>query len=144
MTAEEYFQQRESIRRKVSAIVPESLRRVDPMAYRKALDAKSVVAAERIVQRYADKLSIPVVRGFRSNVSEQMKFLGTTGRYSQGSSDPRTFDHREPVPTGAVESLGPDTYKPKRKTRRRPKNTIGLPTREYVGLPFNARPTRDL
>ena len=144
MTTEEYFQRQESIRRSIGAVVPECLRSVDPLAYRKALAADSVAAAERIVQRCAHKLPIPIVQSFKSRKSNQMKFLSTTSLYSQGSSDPRTFDHREPVPTGAVESFGPDTYKPKRQTRRRPKHTIGLPTREYVGLPFNARPTSEL
>lgn len=144
MTAEQYFQQRESIRRSISAVVPESLRRVDPIAYRKALAADSVAAAERIVQRYADQLSIPVVQSFRSRKRDQMKFLRTTSQFSQDNSDPRTFEHREPVPTGAVESFSPDAHKPKRKTRRRPAHTIGVPTTEYIGLPFNARPTSEL
>ncbi len=118
MTTEEYFRRRESIRRSIGAVVPESLRRVDPLAYRMALAADSVAAAERIVRRCADKLSIPVVQSYRPRKADQMGFLSTTSRYTQGNSDPRTFDHRDPVPTGAVESFSPDAHKP--KTRRRP------------------------
>jgi hypothetical protein len=124
--------------------VPESLRSVDPLAYRKALAADSVAAAERIVQRCAHKLSIPVVQSFKSRKATQMKFLKATGQYSKGNSDPRTFAPRDSVPTGAVESFSPDSYKPVRKTRRRPAATIAVPTTEYVGLPFNARPTSEL
>lgn len=120
----------------------QKIRREHHAIWLRARKANSVQSAYRILKRALPYERVP--EPWASKLSHKHKFLGTTGRYSQGSSDPRTFDHREPVPTGAVESFGPDTCKPKRKTRRRPKNTIGLHTREYVGLPFNARPTRDL
>jgi len=120
----------------------QKIRREHHAVWLRARTANSVQSAYRILKRALPYERVP--EPWKSKLSHQHKFLGTTSRYSQGSSDPRTFDHREPVPTGAVESFGPDTYKPKRQTRRRPKHTIGLPTREYVGLPFNARPTQDL
>ena len=77
--------------------------------------------------------------------SDQHKFLSATGQYTQNGSNPEHFDDREPIATGAVERFSPGAHRP--KTRRRPRRngpTIGLPSRDFVGLAFNATPTKDL
>ena len=124
------------------SICHDSLRRDHLTVWLRARKANSVQSAYRILKRALPHERVP--EPWKSKPSHQHKFLGTTSRYSQGSSDPRTFDHRDSVPTGAVESFSPDSYKPVRKTRRRPAATIGVPTTEYVGLPFNARPSSEL
>lgn len=108
----------------------------------RARKANSVQSAYRILKRNLPDERIP--EPWASKLKHQHKPLRTTSQYTKGNSDPRTFARREPVPTGAVESFGPDTHKPRRKTRRRPAHTIGVPTTEYIGLPFNARPTSEL
>jgi len=130
MTTDEYLTRQAEIQRQIESVVPVSLRRVCPMSYRQALNAKSVAAAERIVQRHADALSIPVVQSFRSRKRDQMKFLKTSSDYSQDRSDPRTFADRPAVPTGSVESFSPDTVRPRMRIRvqpraRYPKSYIG-------------------
>jgi len=61
--------------------------------------------------------------------------LRCTGQYTQSGSDPKYFDDREPIATGAVERFSPGARKP--KTRRRPRRngpTIGLPTMAWLGI----------
>lgn len=124
------------------SICHDSLRRDHLTVWLRARKANSVQSAYRILKRALPDKRIP--EPWTSKLKDQHKFLATTGQYSKDNSDPRTFARREPVPTGAVESFGPDSYKPVRRTRRRPAATIGVPTTEYVGLPFNARPTSEL
>lgn len=123
-------------------VAHQKIRRENHAVWLRARRANSVQSAYRILKRALPYERIP--EPWTSKLRNQHKFLGTTSQYSQDRSDPRTFARREPVPTGAVESFSPDSYKPVRKTRRRPAATIGVPTTEYVGLPFNARPTSEL
>lgn len=123
-------------------VAHQKIRRKHHAVWLRARRANSVGSAYRILKRALPYERIP--EPWTSKLNHQHKFLGTTSQYSKGCSDPRTFGYREPVSTGAVESFSPDSYKPKRKTRRRPAHTISVPTTEYIGLPFNARPTSEL
>ena len=100
------------------SICHDSLRHNHLTVWLRARKANSVQSAYRILKRNLPDERIP--EPWASKLKHQHKTLRTTSQYTKGNSDPRTFARREPVPTGAVESFGPDTYKPRRKTRRRP------------------------
>ena len=118
------------------------IKREDFAVWLKARRARSIQSAHRILTRaFPNKvIAEPFVRS-----SDQHKFLSATGQYTQNGSNPEHFDDREPIATGAVERFSPGAHRP--KTRRRPRRngpTIGLPSRDFVGLAFNATPTKDL
>ena len=131
---------RRDVRRYVSLYG--ELKRESPDAWYRARHANSVESAYRILKRaFPDKV---IARPYVCK-SSQHKFLSATGQYTQNGSNPEHFDDREPIATGAVERFSPGARRP--KTRRRPRRsgpTIGLPSRDFVGLAFNATPTRDL
>jgi hypothetical protein len=99
-------------------VAHQKIRREHHPIWLRARRANSVQSAYRILKRNLPDERIP--EPWASKLKHQHKPLRTTSQYTKGNSDPRTFARREPVPTGAVESFGPDTYKPRRKTRRRP------------------------
>ena len=99
-------------------VAHQKIRREHHPIWLRARRANSVQSAYRILKRNLPDEHIP--EPWASKLKHQHKPLRTTSQYTKGNSDPRTFARREPVPTGAVESFGPDTYKPRRKTRRRP------------------------
>ena len=91
-------------------VAHQKIRREHHPIWLRARRANSVQSAYRILKRNLPDERIP--EPWASKLKHQHKPLRTTSQYTKGNSDPRTFARREPVPTGAVESFGPDTYKP--------------------------------
>ena len=135
---------------KIATLVPHELRDIDESAYSKARSAPNVESALRIVRRYEKQLSFRGAYVPRVEVDgrDRMNFLQTTGQYTRDKSDPRDFSRREPVETGHVEEFSPDAVPPPRTPDMLDVEPgVALPitaSREWLGLPFNARPTREL
>jgi hypothetical protein len=144
------IRKRKLMRGMIALIVPSELKQIDPIAYERARSASSTEAAERIVAKYADELNFRgcVLTKSRTYEKDRMGFLQSTSSYSKGTSNPAYFDDRDPVDTGCVEEFSTDTVPPPRTPDRLDVQPgVALPitaSREWLGLPFNARPTKDL
>ncbi len=110
----------------------------------KARSANSTKKMRKVIRTAFPDMASVVVEPFVSD-NNKHKFLATTGAYTQNNTNPAFYGRRAQVSTGAVREFSPDAQRPKTRRRPRPNHgTIGLPTKDYVGLPFNATPTQKL
>ena len=110
----------------------------------KARSANSTKKMRRLIRTAFPDMASVVVEPFVSD-NNKHKFLATSSAYTLNNTNPAFYGRRAQVSTGAVREFSPDAQRPKTRRRPRPNHgTIGLPTKDYVGLPLNATPTQEL